>query len=376
MDTCSIMRRRMMMGGGEQTPVTVGSYTINQTKHTTSANMISVSAACTTVINAIHAASHLYVCELVNGVLQCKQLSDTNKLQWVDGTTATISDTQDVMMKLPQFWWKCVPDAENDDIADISFTMVDPEDNTWHEWAGNIFIGAYKGLVIDSKLHSRSGLVAGGYSRVSLNGYKTYAANKGAGFTCLTYEMTQIIALLGFGRLKKLTPRPDFNIGASYSSSYTTGHCDALGMEDGKVGNYSSFWGIEDYITAVGLGEFIHNLTFSSGNIINIKNPLNTSQNIRSVQCAATLSGNNYFTKIVLGTNGDILPKATTTSKPGNSVGYGGYCNVNNQGFYHANVVNNSNTTFVPLTATTAAGSAVNYVTSRLQYQGDYTIIQ
>lgn len=364
-----------MMVSGKSSPVTVGSYTINQTRQTTSANMISVSSACTKIINDIHAASHLYVCELVNGVLQCKQLSDTNKLQWVDGTTATISDTQDVMMKLPQFWWKSVPDAENDDICTISFTMVDPEDNTWHEWAGNIFIGAYKGLVIDNKLHSRSGLVAGGYPRASLNSYKTYATNKGAGFTCLTYEMIQMIALLGFGRLKKLTPRPDYTIGVNYSSSYTTGHCDALGMEDGKVGNYSSFWGLEDYITAVGLSEYIHNLTFSSGNIINIRKPLDTSQNVRSVQCGATLSGNNFFTKIVLGTNGDILPKSTTTTRPGNNTGYGGYCNINNGGFYHANAANNNNTTFVTLAATTGAGAAVNYVTSRLQYQGDYTIM-
>lgn len=376
MGTCSSLRRRMMMGGGEQTPVTVGSYTINQTTHTKSANMISVSKACTTVLNAIHAASHLYVCELVDGVLQCKQLSDTNKLQWVDGTTATVSDTQDVMMKLPQFWWKCVPDADNDDIADISFTMVDPEDNTWHEWAGNIFIGAYKGLVIDSKLHSRSGLVAGGYARTSLNSYKTYATNKGAGFTCLTYEMTQIIALLGFGRLKKLTPRPDFNVGVAYSSSYTTGHCDALGMEDGKVGNYSSFWGLEDYITGVGLSEYIHNLTFSSGNIINIRNPLNTSQNVRSVQCGSPLNGNRWTTKIVLGTNGDILPKATTTTKPGDDTGYGGICNISKSGFCHANGSNNNQTTFVPLQATVTESSVANYVISRLQYQGDYTIIQ
>ena len=363
------------MGGGEQTPVTVGSYTINQTTYTTSADMISVSKACTMVLKAIHAASHLYVCELVNGVLQCKQLSDTNKLQWVDGTTATVSDTQDVMMKLPQFWWKCVPDADNDDIADISFTMVDPEDSTWHEWAGNIFIGAYKGLVIDNKLHSRSGLVAGGYTPTPIKSYKTYATNKGAGFTCLTYEMTQIIALLGFGRLKKLTPRPDFNIGVAYSSSYTTGHCDALGMKDGKVGNYSSFWGLEDYVTGVGLSEYIHNLTFSSGNIINIRNPLNTSQNVRSVQCGSTLSGNNFFTKIVLGTNGDILPKATTTSRPGDSVGYGGSCSIAYQSFLHANSSNNTDTTFVSLQATAGENTTRNYTTSRLQYQGDYTII-
>lgn len=369
------IRRRLMMVSGKSSPVTVGSYTINQTTQTTSANMISVSSACTKIINDIHAASHLYVCELSNGVLQCKQLSDTNKLQWVDGTTATISDTQDVMMKLPQFWWKCVPDAENDDIADISFTMVDPEDSTWHEWAGNIFIGAYKGLVIDSKLHSRSGLVAGGYTRTSLNSYKTYATNKGAGFTCLTYEMTQIIALLGFGRLKELTPRVDYDFGVNYSSSYTTGNCDALGMEDGRVGKYSNFWGIEDYITSVGLSEYIGNLSYTSGDIINIKNPLNTSQVVRSVQCGSPLNGNRWATKIVLGTDGDILPKATTTSRPGWYDGYGGYVNISNQSFRRANDVNSNNTTFVPLQATTVASQVANYATSRLQYQGEYTII-
>lgn len=369
------IRRRLMMVSGKSSPVTVGSYTINQTTQTTSANMISVSSACTKIINDIHAASHLYVCELSNGVLQCKQLSDTNKLQWADGTTATISDTQDVMMKLPQFWWKSVPDAENDDICTISFTMVDPEDNTWHEWTGNIFIGAYKGLVIDSKLHSRSGLVAGGYTRASLNSYKTYATNKGAGFTCLTYEMTQMIALLGFGRLKKLTPRPDYNIEVAYYTSYTTGHCDALGMEDGKVGNYSSFWGLEDYITSVGLQEFIGNLSYTSGDIIKILNPLNTSQVVRSVQCGSPLNGNRWTTKIVLGTDGDILPKATTTSRPYASNGYGGYINISNQNFIHNNGENNNNTTFVGLRATSSAKTVTNFATSRLQYQGDYTIM-
>ena len=336
--------------------------------------MINVNSGVESRINDIHNASHCYVCELVNGVLQAKQLSDSDKTLWVDGTTATVEANQDVMMKLPRFWWKAIPDENDDDICEINFTMDNPEDNTWFEWEGNTFIGVYKGYVSDSKLYSHSGNV-GAYTRTTLNNYRNYARNRGTGYTLLTYEVIQILALLGFGRLKRLNPYNVYGTTGVNSDPQTRGQCDNLGMTDGRNGSYTSFWGLESYITGSGLSEIVDNISRGT-DLFNILDTSNLSSVKRVVSCPSYYSGNSWCKKIKLGAYGDVFPKEVTTSKPSNTAaGYGGYVNITNNGFVHNNYANTNNTSFVSLSATSGTGTALIYASSRLCYKGNYQII-
>lgn len=354
-----------------------GGYIIDQTGNTTTASdkMIKVGSGVWSRIKQIHDNTNLYVGELVNGVLQVKQLSDSNKAIYADGTALVLGSNQDVFMKLPHFWWKATPDENDDDICEVNFSMDEPEDSsTWNEWEGNTFMGAYKGMVIDGGLYSRSGEIVGNYTRSTMNNYRTYARNRGAGYTCITYEMWHIFVLLGFGWLKTLSARSVYSVGSANSTTRATGTCDSLGMADGIVGNYSSFWGVEDFITATGLGEFVDNLTRDSSNLISILDT-STLTATRTVQAGATLNGNRWITKIVLGQYADILPKDTVTSRLDDNVKYVCYCNIFNTGFLISNASNSSNTGFIGIQATGSQAAAVSYTTSRLQYKGNYIII-
>jgi len=60
-------------------------------------------------IARIRAHSHIYVGQYntTTDKLEIKQVSDTDKTKYADGTTITLGAEQDVFMKLPKFWWKC-----------------------------------------------------------------------------------------------------------------------------------------------------------------------------------------------------------------------------------------------------------------------------
>lgn len=366
------------MVGNSVQPV-AGGYVIDQTGLTTtkSDEMITVNNGVWNRIKQIHDNSHLYAGGLVDGVFKCKQLLDTDKTKYADGTTLVLGADENVFMKLPQFWWKATPDPDNADICEVDFTMDNPQDATWYEWDGKTFIGAYKGVVIDSKLRSKTGELisstTGEYTRTTRNNYRTYARNNGTGYSCLTYEVVQIIALLGFGWLKTLSSASVFDYGTT--TKFTSGVCDSLGMSDGKVSDYTNFWGLEGYISCNGgLGEYIDNVTRDSTNLMSILDPSDLTT-VRQVQAGATLNGNRWITKIVLGNHADIFATETTTSRLGKNTQYVCFTNISNTGFCFVNGTANSNSGFIGISATVSQTSVVNATTSRLIYKGNYQII-
>lgn len=366
-----------MMAGNSVQPV-AGGYVIDQTGLTTtnSDEMIDVNDGVWNRIKQIHDNSHLYAGGLVDGVFKCKQLLDTDKTKYADGTTLVLGANENVFMKLPQFWWKVTPDTNNADICEIDFTMDNPQDAAWYEWEGDTFIGVYKGVVIDSKLRSKAGeLISstiGEYTRTTRNDYRTYARNNGAGHSCLTYEVIHIMALLGFGWLRTLSARSKFEFGEN--AKFNTGVCDSLGMADGRVSNSSNFWGLEDYITGGLISEVTDNITRDSTNLMSILNTSDLSVK-RQVQANPTLNGNRWITKIVLGNYADIFPKDSVTSRLGINAQYVCYVNIQNVAIYFLNSINSSNTGFIGIGGSSNDTSVMNMMTSRLIYKGNYQII-
>ncbi len=353
-------------------------YVIDQTGSVTtdSDKMITVGKGVSARIKQIHDNSHLYVGELINGTLVCKQLLDTDKTKYADGTSLVLGENENVFLKLPRFWWKATSNEDNADICEINFTMDNPQDLTWHEWEGDTFIGAYKGVVINNKLRSKAGELISGttgeYTRTSRNNYRTYARNNGSGFCCLLYEAIHMLALLGFGWLKTLSSISIFGNGSS--TKFTSGICDALGMEDGSISSHTNFWGLEGYISGTCLHEYVDNITRNSTNLITIMKSSDMTT-VRTVQANPTLNGNRWITKIVLGDYADIFATETVTARLGNNTKYVCYTNISNTSFLFVNGVSNSNSGFIGLQAVNADTTVVNMATSRLCYKGNYQII-
>ena len=310
----SELRRRLMMAqrrGG------IGYYTIDQTgAYTSPIDMIMDRNLGD--IQVIRNASHLYVGELVNGVLQCKQVSDNNKGFYLDNTPVSYGSTKNLFMKLPQFWWKCETLDNDGDIVKFSFSIENPEDVSWFEWEGDTFIGVYEAStdIVDNVtiLRSINGVVSSG--GISYNNFKSYSRNTGPGFQLITYESHQIMALLGYGYLRNLNSQAVCGYGTN-SDAKTNGMCDSLGMTDTinssdnsnpRAGNIKSinFWGLENWWG--NKYEFLDNLTTSGSNCV-LKDINSTT--IRTI--AALNSGSGYnIRKMVFGSYGDVLGKLQT----------------------------------------------------------------
>lgn len=289
-------RRRLMMG---QRGGSIGYYTIDQTgTYSDPSDMIRDREVAG--IQAIRNASHLYVGELVNGVLQCKQVSDTDKTKYADGTSVVLDGNKDMFMKLPQFWWKSENVDNNADKVKISFSIT--QENEWHEWAGNVFIGTYAGYVENNKLFSRNGVNR--TTSISYNNSKTYASNKGAGYRLYTYEAHNIIALLAFGYYGSTSV---YDI-VGHGQGGGLGACDSFGMNDtaaaeSDVLNASNMWGIETYY----YNAWIDNIKTVGAKVVKI---CDTNGNeLRRVSGVSNTSGDKTVKKMLLGNYADLLPK-------------------------------------------------------------------
>lgn len=362
------------VGGGS--PLLVSSYTIDQTGTYSAPNQM-VRDRDATVFQMIYAASHLYVGYLDNGVLQCKQVSDTDKTLYADGTSVSYDANNDLFMKLPRFWWKCENVDGSADKMKFSFTMDDPKSASWYEWEGDTFIGAYKGYKDSAnKLRSISGITPSG--GVSFGNWKTYSRNKGSGYQMVTYEAHQMMALLFYGYFGTLDSQATIGYGNN-TNGKTTGLANARGMGNGQTNNSINYWGLENWWGD--MEEFVDNLlTANNTGTVAIYN--REGSVVRYITTFADSGGyGTYFgiTKMLLGTYGDLMPLAYKNSnfsqyycdtggvsKIANRVGNrGGSGNNQNGGISRLELVEYGNR---------ADGFVANTVGTRLLYKGPYQI--
>lgn len=268
------------------------------------------------VIHRIWSNTKLFAAatSLSNSKLQVRELSRDNKSQWADGTAVVNNTTYDKFMKLPEFWWHCEEVAANTDRWKIDFTMDDPNDESWNHWDGNTFIGVYEAYNSSNKVYSRTGQTPTG--NVTWTNFKAYATARGTGYSLVTYEAHQIMALLGYGWLGTTDDQSIVGYGGNEYNK-VTGKCDAKGIHDTSAavdgGNTASggsnisinFWGLENWWG--NMAEWVDNIqTANSSGLVNILTPGSSTVN-RTVQ---TTTGSGCMTKTTMGDKGDMIPKA------------------------------------------------------------------
>lgn len=269
------------------------------------------------VIHRIWSNTKLFAAatSLSNSKLQVRELSRDNKSKWADGTDVVNNTTYDKFMKLPEFWWHCEEVAANTDRWKIDFTMDNPNDESWNHWDGNTFIGVYEAYNSGSLVYSRTGQTPTG--SVHWTNFKAYAAARGTGYSLVTYEAHQIMALLGYGWLGTTDDQSIVGYGGNESNK-VTGKCDAKGIHDtsaavdggntaGGGSNISiNFWGLENWWG--NMYEWVDNIqTANSSGLVNILTPGSSTVN-RTVQTTTGSSG--CITKTTMGDKGDMIPKA------------------------------------------------------------------
>ena len=235
------------------------------------------------VIKAIRAASHLYLGKQTEAGNQliC-QLSDTDGTKYHDGTTAAMNGSEgDQWMKLPVFWWKVTPigTANADDTYDqysFSFAFAGEPDPSWHKWEGDMnLLGAKKMYVTGNKGYSRSG-IQGSANFTQAQG-NSYAAARGTGYSCVTWEWQWIMCVLFYAWYGRMNSQAQCGSGSNINTR-TLGTKDSLGMTDTTSANGNSdntkFWGIENWWGD--LTEWIGNIT-SQNYVVTIVD-MNTKQ--------------------------------------------------------------------------------------------------
>ena len=368
----SEFRRRLMMGavsGGGQLPA---GYILNQKGTITSpVNMITPSNDCDLQLASIRAATHGYVCYLSDGVLQARQLSDSDFRYYANGDSVSIDSTMDYFIKLPEFWWSC-KNVDNDaDIVEIAFSINDPHDDTWHHWLGNTFIGAFLGVISSNVLRSIPGVSR---TETSFANHKAAGLARGAGYSITTYEVHQMMCILCAGYYHTLRPEAQFSNIANQGTLLAGGMTDVFVSNSANAGK---LWGIECWDGPI---QWIGNIADSvyNGNVV----ILNRDGTTKRTSAGAAGQAWRTITKMRLGAYADFISKATAGSDTVNYyVGSGRVINANNgitpQRCAGAGHVDGDaggwSTSRLNSFDVVSAGWQNGY--ARLEYNGPYTII-
>lgn len=319
-------------------------------------------------INQIRLNSHRYVCKLVDGVMQAKQLQDNNGTLYLDGTTADLTGAEgDVMMKLPEFYYRAR--SEETDKWFIDFVYGERPDESYKVWDGKDFIGAYEAYVADSNVYSRSGVVSTG--SVSQANFKTYASNRGEGYTLVKWKHHCIMAFLFYAEYLNTHSQATCGKG---TDSYTkvSGQTDLLGMEDtaqGVNGNSQSinFFGLENWWG--NKYEFVDNVVVD-------KDVLDSGWLIEEdgVQRVAgnTFKSDSYIKKLVLGEYLDAIPSESGGSGSSGYCDYFWYPRSTNRVILRSGYINESQGGITAINATFSSEQVGSDVSSRLAYRGEY----
>lgn len=259
--------------------------------------------------------THRYISKNTgDGQVTICQLSDNDTTKFYDN--ATSSSTQigntayDVFVRIPRFWYKATETTTN--IWKIGFSRRQ-QDGTWKEWDGNDLIGAYEGFIYDTKLYSVSGKTSTGNS--SQKTFKTYARNKGTGYTLVKWKHHCIVGVLYYALYGNTNCQATIGSG---TNSYTkqTGTTNSLGVRDtsaSETGNSNSinFLGLENWWG--NKYEFVDNVVFNDGERNYTFVITEDDSSTREVETVTTTDW-QYPNVLVFGENLDLIMKRSTTS--------------------------------------------------------------
>lgn len=268
-------------------------------------------------IQAIRANSHRYLGKYTaeNTMTIC-QLLDANSKLFHDSTAADLTGSQgDVFMRLPIFYTQATEIIS--DLWQIKFAFGGrPEGDRWMQWGGNDLIGVYKAYHSSSKIYSRSGVTPS--VSISQANFKTYARNRGTGFTIVKHKHQNIMAFLFYALYGNTNAQAICGSGTD-TFPKTTGDTNSLGMTDTTTANGNSmsinFWGLENWWGDI--FELEDNVICNS-NTWNITEDDGTT---RQVTCFAGSNNWYYPQKLVIGDNLDTVMKPVSSSGSA-SIGY------------------------------------------------------
>lgn len=180
-----------------------------------------------------------------------KYLNPDNYAKDVDGNDVVITGADgDVMIEIPKIYYRLHKD-ESYQYIQISDTPQEGFCCLAHTYKGvekdRVYIGAYQSYYDGTKSRSVSGVSATG--SVSLNTWRTYARNQGAGYENFYWDLLVLLQCLYTIQFKNLDSQSALGYGWCNGSGYSTGgDLNTKGLYYGKVGHgQMKFLGIEDF---------------------------------------------------------------------------------------------------------------------------------
>lgn len=298
------------------------------------------------IIQEIRNNSHIYVgaYNTETNALDCIQMSDSNKTNFVDGTSVIGGVNGNMFMKLPEFWWNCSETEPDSDIWKCGFSMSSVPG--WNHWDGKYFIGVHEAKAsqqnetnnatssnnalndYDTTLSDVPGYTGYSSGNIPQDVFRQMARNLGSGFTITTWNVHCMMALLFYAYYGNTNSQAICGTGSN-SYNRATGQCDALGMTDTTSSTSSvstNFWGLENWWGDK--FEWLDNVyvtTDGSQTIVNIYNEDETLN--RSIACGevpaeelakaadnwgeATSNNITCWNTAILGKSFDLIPNGT-----------------------------------------------------------------
>lgn len=256
-------------------------------------------------LQALRDSSHLYMGTFANSKMTLRQLKDNDGTKYLDGITAKFDGTEgDHFLRIGEpFYIKRTSGSDSGNQVTYGIAVGGQPDNTWKQIiTPNDLLGVHEAYIASSMLYSRSGVQSG--ASQTRDTFKTYARNRGTGFTCVTWEWHCVMALLFYAWYGRTNAQAQCGTGSD-SYTRTLGTKDSFGMTDTTSSNGNAdntkFWGIENWWGDK--YEWVDNADVSNyvWTITNVKD--GTTRNAGTAH-----SADGWINKLMLSSNLDLIP--------------------------------------------------------------------
>ena len=258
-------------------------------------------------LQALRDSSHLYMGKFASNKMTLRQLKDDDGTKYLDGTTAKFDGTDgDHFLRIGEpFYIKRVSGSNSGNQVTYGIAVGGQPDNTWKQIISpNDLLGVHEAYLDSSKFYSRSGVQSS--ANFTRDTAKTYARNRGTGFTCVTWEWHCVMALLFFAWYGRTNAQAQCGTGAN-SYTRTLGAKNALGMTDTTASNGNTddvkFWGIENWWGDK--YEFIDN-----ADVNDLVWTITNTKTGATRNAGTAGNANGWITKLMLSDNLDMIPTA------------------------------------------------------------------
>ena len=293
-------------------------------------------------LQALRDASHLYMGKASNGSMALRQLKDNDGTKYADdNSTANMDGTDgDHYLRIGvEFYLKRVSGSDSGNQVTYCLAVGgQPEGTGWKQIiTPNDLLAVHEATATDTTNNTSGTLrsISGGQStgNISQANFKQKARNGGTGFSLVTWEWHNIMALLFYAWYGRTNAQAQCGTGAD-TNARTLGTKDSLGMTDtdstnGNTDN-TKFWGIENWWGCK--YEWIDNVVVDA-RVWKVTDKEGTQRT-----AGTGASSSQYITKMLLSENLDLIP---TAASGGSETTY--YCDYYSQSSSSSRVVLRSN---------------------------------